>query len=460
MFKSLWFKFLILLLSVSIISLSAALILRELIVKDFEEYLEGKTEDRIYRIIAATEGSYEQYSGWNENALKEITIWALLIGYETKIFDINNNELMNTNKAVETLYPLMKRRIMAITGFPFVEKSTGKENFMSYPMFIGGKEIGTLEIVFFNPKEEQGKETIFMKRSNRFLILSLIALGGLSVVLSFIFSKKLTDPIKKLTAAAKDISEGNITTRISISGNDEISNLARTFNTMSGNLEIQESLRKKLTSNIAHELRTPLSSIQGELEGMIDGLIKIDKERLLSLREETGRLKKIIEGLEELSKAEASILELKRQLINLKSFLSNIKERFEKLFTDEGVKLGLECPDTLTLYADPDKISQIMINLLSNALKATKKGGDVRIKAGIKNTEVFIEVMDTGHGIKKEDLPFVFERFYKTSEGGLGLGLTIAKELADAHGGRIEVKSEYGEGSTFTLYIQNFTTPS
>jgi len=460
MLKSLWFKFLILLLSVSIISLSAALILRELIVKDFEEYLEGKTEDRIYRIIAATEGSYEQYSGWNENALKEITIWALLVGYEIKIFDINNNELMNTNKAVETLYPLMKRRIMAITGFPIVHKATGKENFISYPMFIGGKEIGILEIVSFNSKEEQGKETIFMKRANRFLILSVVVLGGLSIVLSLIFSKKLTDPIKKLTAAARNISEGKITTRISISGNDEISNLARTFNTMSGNLEIQESLRKKLASNIAHELRTPLSSIQGELEGMIDGLIKIDKERLLSLLEETGRLKKIIEGLEELSKAEASILELKRQMINLKSFLSNIKERFEKLFTDKGIRLELECPDTLKLYADPDKISQIMINLLSNALKATKRDGDVRIKAGIRNTEVFIEVKDTGQGIKKEYLPFVFERFYKTSEGGLGLGLTIAKELADAHGGRIEVKSEYGKGSIFTLYLPIFTESS
>lgn len=299
-----------------------------------------------------------------------------------------------------------------------------------------------------------------MKRANRFLILSVVVLGGLSIVLSLIFSKKLTDPIKKLTAAARNISEGKITTRISISGNDEISNLARTFNTMSGNLEIQESLRKKLASNIAHELRTPLSSIQGELEGMIDGLIKIDKERLLSLLEETGRLKKIIEGLEELSKAEASILELKRQMINLKSFLSNIKERFEKLFTDKGIRLELECPDTLKLYADPDKISQIMINLLSNALKATKRDGDVRIKAGIRNTEVFIEVKDTGQGIKKEYLPFVFERFYKTSEGGLGLGLTIAKELADAHGGRIEVKSEYGKGSIFTLYLPIFTESS
>ncbi|OHE55062.1 MAG: hypothetical protein A2Z47_02380 [Thermodesulfovibrio sp. RBG_19FT_COMBO_42_12] len=453
MLKSLWFKFLILLLSVSIISLSAALILRELIIKDFEEYLEGKAEDRIYRIIAAVEGSYEQYSGWNENALKEIAIWALLVGYETKIFDINSNELMNTNKAVETLYPLMKKRIMAITGFPFVEKSIDKENYMSYPMFIGGKEIGTLKIIFINLQEEQGKETIFMKRSNKFLIMSLFILGGLSIVLSFIFSKRLTDPVKRLTASAKDISEGKNKSRVSAYGNDEISILSRTFNMMADNLEIQESLRKKLTSNIAHELRTPLTSIQGELEGMIDGLIKIDKERFLSLHEETGRLKKIIEGIEELSKAEASALELKRQSIDLKPFLSSIKDRFERLFTGKGVKLDLECDDALTIYADPDKLSQIVINLLSNALRATDKGGNVKIKAWVKDRNGFIEVTDNGSGIKKEDIPFIFERFYKTYEGGLGLGLTIARELADAQGGRIEVQSEYGKGSAFTVCL-------
>jgi two-component system sensor histidine kinase BaeS len=460
MLKSLWVKFLILLFSVSIISLSAALILRELIIKDFEEYLEGKTEDRIYRIIASVEGSYEEYSGWNKNALKQITVWALLIGYETKIFDMDGNTLMNTNNAVETLYPLMKKRIMAITGFPFSEKSSDKEIFTSYPLFIGGKEIGTLEVVFFNPEKELGKETIFMKRSNRFLIMSLFILGGLSLVLSLIFSKRLTNPIKKLTASARDISEGKSKIRVSVSGNDEISILSRTFNMMAGNLEIQESLRKKLTSNIAHELRTPLTSIQGELEGMIDGLIKIDKERLLSLHEETGRLKIIIEGIEELSRAEASVLELKKQLIDIKPFLSNIKDRFERLFAAKGVKLDLQCDDSLNIYADPDRLSQIIINLLSNALKATDKGGNVRITAGLKGTEGFIEITDTGSGIKKEDIPFIFERFYRAYEGGLGLGLTIAKELAEAHGGRIEVQSEYGKGTTFTLYIPTFTTSS
>jgi two-component system sensor histidine kinase BaeS len=460
MIKSLWVKFLILLFSVSLISLSAALSLRELIIKDFEEYLDGETEDTIYRINAVIEGTYEKYSGWNQGALKDDAVWALLLGYELKILDMNENELVNTKKAVESFTPLMKRRIIALSGFSSDDGQSSREEFSSYPLFLGGKNIGSLYIKPVMFRKGQGKETIFMMRSNRFLLLSLFFVGGVSLFMSLIFSKKMTDPIKKLTDAARDISQGKIKSRVSFSGNDEISTLARTFNAMASNLEIQESLRRKLTANIAHELRTPLTVIQGELEGMIDGLIETDKERLLSLHEEAARLKKIIEGIEDLSKAEACILELNKQSFDLKPFLTNIKVRFESLFNDKGVALNLECGDRSTLYADPDKISQIVINLMVNALKATEKGGSVGIKAGINGSEGYIEVTDTGSGIKKEDMPFIFERFYKTSKGGLGLGLSIAKELADAHGGRIEVQSEYGKGSKFILYIPEFTTSS
>lgn len=460
MFKRLWIKYLILLFSVSMISLSASLILRELIIKDFEEYLEGEAEDRIYRLMAATEGSYEKNSGWNEDALKEKAIWALLLGYEIKIMDTDNHELMNTGKAVSSLPPLMKRRIIALSGFPSEEKIPDKEKFTSYPLFLGGNNIGSIEIKSVTSKDGQGKEFTFMMRSNRFLLMSLFIVGGLSVILSLIFSRKMTKPIKNLTEAAQHISDGNIKSRVSVKGKDELSNLARTFNAMADTLEIQESLRRKLTSNIAHELRTPLSAMQGEIEGMLDGLIKVDRERLVSLLEETGRLKHIIEGIEELSKAEASVLELLKQSIDLKPFLRNMKERFKIMFDDRGVRLVLECDDKMTLYADPDKLSQILINLLGNALRATGKDGEVRIKSGIRDKETYIAVTDTGSGIRKEDIPFVFERFYKTSDGGLGLGLTIAKELVEAHGGRIEVQSEYGKGSTFTVHIPSFTTSS
>jgi signal transduction histidine kinase len=461
MIKSLWVKFLILLLTISIISLSAALTLRKLIIKDFEEYLEGETEDRIYRVLAAVEGSYERYSGWNEESMKENAVWALLLGYEVKILDAENNELLTTEKAIEHLPPLMQRRISAIAGFTSENKPiTSNAPFTSYPLFLGGQGIGSIEIRPLLFKEGQGKETIFLMRSDRFLIIVVFVLGGLSVLLSLIYSKKMTDPIKRLTIAATNISEGNIKSRVSVRGNDEISNLSKAFNMMANNLEVQEALRRKLTSNIAHELRTPLSAMKGEIEGMLDGLIKIDRERLISLHEETDRLKHIIEGIEELSRAQASVLELHRKPVALKPFLSTLKERFEKLFFDKGVRLEFECADAITIDADPDKLSQIVINLLSNALKATDQGGVVRIKAGVTETDGFIEITDTGVGIKKEDLPFVFERFYRASEGGLGLGLTIAKELADAHGGRFDVQSEYGKGSTFILSIPKFTTSS
>jgi two-component system, OmpR family, sensor histidine kinase BaeS len=460
MIKSLWVKFVVLLFSVSVVSLSASLYLREMIIKDFEEYLEGETEDRIYRVTAAIEGTYEKYAGWSEDALKENAIWALLLGYEVKILGTDNHELMNTTKAVESLSPLMKRRITAISGLSAGDEGLGGGIFMNYPLFLAGKDIGYLEVKPVKPKEGQGKDIIFMIRSNRFLLLSLFIVGGLSTVVSLVFSRKLTDPIKKLTSAAKDISEGNIKSRVLVCGNDEISNLAKTFNAMAGNLEVQESLRRRLNANIAHELRTPLSVMQGELEGMIDGLIKIDNDRLLSLHEEAGRLKTIIEGFEELARAEASILHLKKQSIHLRPFLTHIKERFEKLFNDRGILLFLECDDASSLYADPDKISQIVINLLTNSLKATEKGGRVGIRGGIKAGEGYIEVTDTGIGVKEEEMSFLFERFYKKTAGGLGIGLAIARELAEAHGGRLEVRSEYGKGATFTLSIPEFTISS
>jgi two-component system, OmpR family, sensor histidine kinase BaeS len=453
MLKSLWVKFLLLLFSVSIISLSAALFLREMIISDFEEYLEGKAEDQIYRLLAAIEGSYEKNAGWNEDALKEKAVWALLFGYRIKITDVRDNELINTKKAVESLPPLMKKRIIAVSGFSPEEKPSVRQAYTTYPLFLAGKDIGFLQIRPMIFEEGQEKEAVFMMRSNRFLIISLFFLGGLSVLLSLVFSRRLTEPIKKLTMAAEQISRGNIKSRVAVSGNSEISTLSKTFNTMADNLEIQESLRRKMTSNVAHELRTPLSAMQGEIEGMLDGLMKVDRERLLSLHEETGRLRHIIEGMEELSRAEASVLEMRKQSINLKPFLTNIKGRFEKLFFDKDVRLELECDETMKLYADPDKLSQIVINLLSNALRVTDRGGRVWIKTGTKGQEGYISVSDTGCGIKKENLPFIFERFYKSSEGGLGIGLTIAKELTEAHGGRIEVQTEYGKGSTFTLYI-------
>lgn len=446
MLRRLWIKFFLLLFVVSLLALSSAFILRELMIRDFRDYLEGEMEDRVYRVVANMEGTYEKYSKWEENNIASDAVWAFLMGLEIKLKDMDGTIIMDTARAIKSLSPSMRRRIMAISE---TRASARKSDFVPYPLFLGGKEIGNLEVRFLLPE----KEFIFIRRSNRFLLISLLAVGGSAILFSFIFSRRLIEPIKKLESAAKAISEGALRSRVEICSKDEIGRLSETFNMMAQHLETLESLRKKLISDVAHELRTPISALRGELEGMIDGLIPMDKERLHSLYEEINRLRHILEGIEELSQAEASALWLRKQDIKLKPFLSNIMERFSRLVLDRGISLDVQCEEELSVNADPDRLSQVVVNLVSNAIKATDRGGKIWIESGEKNSKVFIEVGDTGHGIRPEDLPFIFERFYKMFEGGLGLGLSIAKDISEAHGGRIEVKSVYGKGASFTVFL-------
>jgi two-component system sensor histidine kinase BaeS len=324
-----------------------------------------------------------------------------------------------------------------------------KGGFLPYALFLGGTEIGHLEVRFLRPK----RENVFIERSNRFLAFSLVVLGSMALLFSIIFSRRLTNPIEELTDAVTAIERGNLKSRVIMAGSDEISKLSHAFNRMAKTLEIQESLRKKLASNIAHELRTPISIIRGELEGMMDGLIPVDRENIQALHDEMGRLRNIIEGLEELAQAEASVLTLSKSRFELSPFLENIIGRYGKMYENKGVTLDLQCDDGLIIHADPERLSQIVINLLSNALKATEKGGKVRVRAEGSFAGANIHVIDDGRGIKQVDLPFIFERFYRASEGGLGLGLAIVKELVEAHGGSIEARSEFGQGSSFIVSL-------
>ncbi|GAB4389960.1 MAG: ATP-binding protein [Thermodesulfovibrionales bacterium] len=444
MLRSLQGKFLLLLLAVVAVGLSATFLLRELMVRDFREFLEGEMEDRVYWVAASLESSFEKNGGWRDDDVVERTVWALMLGMEIRLLDYKGNLRMDTDQAMERLSPLVKRRLAAISERRPEDEET---RFVPYPLFLGGSEIGRLEVNFLEPR----KESLFVSRSNRFLLISLVALGGLAMLLGVVFARKMTGPIRKLTSAASEISQGNLSSSVDISTGDEIQRLAETFNRMARNLVTQEALRRKLTSNIAHELRTPLSAIRGELEGMMDGLIPVRKESLQSLYAETGRLRTILDGIAELSRAEASSLTLKKEPVGLGEFLGNITGRFSSVFAEKGVSLALDCPEGLTAQADPDKLSQIVINLLSNALKATERGGRVTLRAFPLEGGSAIEVSDTGRGIGTEDLPFVFERFYRASEGGLGIGLTIVKELVEAHGGAISARSEPGKGSTFTV---------
>jgi two-component system sensor histidine kinase BaeS len=353
---------------------------------------------------------------------------------------------MDTEQALKALPQNAAQKVQELS---LLQPEDPAGPFFQYPLFVRGEAIGTLGVRFLQPK----REAVFIKRSNLFLFGALGVLGGLAVILSVVFSGKLTRPLKKLESAAAAISEGDLSKRVDVRGQDELAGLAGVFNRMAQKLQIQDSLRKKLLSNVAHELRTPLTAVQGEIEGMMDGLIPVGKDQLQSLQEEVSRLKKMLEGMEELTRAQASALTLKKRKIEMKPFLENIAGRMSRPVRDKGIVTTIECEEGLTANADPDRLSEVVINLVSNALKAVEQGGTVTISAVRNGTDVVLEVRDTGIGIKEEDQPFIFERFYKSFSGGLGLGLAIVRELVQAHGGTIDVRSSYGSGSVFKVSL-------
>lgn len=444
--SSLRLRFLVLLLSVAAIALSAAILLRGFIIRDFRQYMDGEAQDRIQRVIAVIEGHHEQRAGWEPPVLAGDLVWALQMGLEARVYDAGGKPLLDTRRALEGLTPLMAKRVGDVSGY---DPAAVAGEFVPYPLFLQGREIGRLEARPLHPV----KEEYFISSSNRFLLYTLIALGTTALFLGVLAARRLSRPILELAAAAGEIAAGNLSRRVRVSGPDELVSLASSFNRMADAVEAQEGLRRRLVSSAAHELRTPLAIISGELEGMIDGVLPLSREGLSSMHDEARRLTAILNGVDDLTRAEAATVGLQREHLELKPFLGAIVGRFERLFAERRGVILLDCPEGLHLCADPDRLSQVVINLIANALKAIATGGRVTVVAASGDGLIRIEVADNGHGIAEADLPHLFERFYKGNGGGLGLGLAIVKELVAAHGGNVEVRSRVGEGTVFLVVL-------
>ena len=439
-------KLLILLLTVMAVALSAAVVLRGFIVNDFKNYIDGESQDRVQRVIAQLEGGYDLQGGWKRDALAVELAWSLQMGVDARVMDRSGTLLLDTREAIGLLNPLMRKRILEVSGY---DPSAASSEFISHPLFLKGVEIGQLDARLLNPL----KDDYFISSSNRFLVVSVAILGVIALVLSLVASRRLAKPVLELSAAAGDIAAGDLSRRVVIPGHDEIGKLAVSFNRMAETLESQEKLRRRLLAGAAHELRTPLAIISGELEGMIDGVLPTSRQGLQSMHDEAARLTSILNGLDDLTRAEAGVLSLQRESFELRPFLSAITGRFERLFTEKNAVLLLDCPVGLELFADPDRISQIVINLLTNALRAISNGGRVSVVASVTEHDVRLEIADNGVGIAETDCGHIFERFFKGSGGGLGLGLAIVKELVTAHGGSVSVQSRPGEGSLLLIAI-------
>jgi two-component system OmpR family sensor kinase/two-component system sensor histidine kinase BaeS len=283
----------------------------------------------------------------------------------------------------------------------------------------------------------------------------------LALVLSLVLSRSISRPVTELTGATQSVASGDLGARVSTGHAGEFGALARAFNAMAARLQRADELRRNMTADVAHELRTPLSVIRGKLEGVIDGVYPANEEHLAPILEEVAVLTHLVEDLRLLAQAEAGPLRLDRRPTDVGDLLRDARVNFTPRAEDRRVTLGLDLPDTLPeVPADWRRISQVLGNLIGNALQHTPPGGTVTLFAKALDDAVAISVRDSGVGIPPEAMPYIFERFWRgdkarvrTEYGGSGLGLAIVKQIVELHGGQIDVASELGRGATFTFTL-------
>jgi signal transduction histidine kinase len=281
-----------------------------------------------------------------------------------------------------------------------------------------------------------------------------------ALAMTLILSRRVLSPIKALSEAARRLGQGDFTQRVESKDRGEVGELARAFNSMANDLERAEQLRRNMVADVAHELRTPLSNIRGYLEAVNDGVMKPDTEAIQSLNEEAARLARLVDELQELNLAEAGELKLICQAEDISKLVGQSVLAFQAQAASKGVSLSIDLMDELPpVHIDSQRMAQVLHNLLDNAMVHTESGDDITISTTQKDNYVEVAVADTGEGIPDEELPYIFERFYRVDKsraratGGSGLGLTIAKRLVEAHGGSIEVQSELGKGSRFAFTL-------
>lgn len=282
-----------------------------------------------------------------------------------------------------------------------------------------------------------------------------------AVTVSSIVAWRIISPVRVLLAASKRMAAGDYGDRLTVNRTDELGELARSFNRMAGALNDTETRRMELIGNVAHELRTPLASIRGIMEGLTDGVLPPDAETFQDVQREASRLERLTSELSELSKAESGAMELTFAPVQLADLCRTAAGRLVGQFADKDVALSLELEESLPMvHADGERVLQVLINLLGNALQYTDPGGTVTVHCTRDGAALRVAVRDTGVGLSDDDLPRVFERFYRVDKsrsrarGGSGIGLTIALHLVRAHGGTIEAKSDGpGLGSTFTVVL-------
>ena len=328
------------------------------------------------------------------------------------------------------------------------------------PIEVADSDVGNVRVWVY------GSNTLMSKVDRQFQMdtfLALLVAGGIALVFALLFGmifvKSLVWPLDRITRTARELSEGNLSARTGISGSDELSRLAETMDDMAESFQRDRKLEQQLTSDVAHELRTPLMAIQANVEAMIDGVYEKDEEHLMLVDAEVGRLSKLVDGLLKLSRLEMRTTPMREEPVDLTALAVDVVSSHEAFIEDCGISISLGAQQDVKTLGDADMIRQAVTNLVSNAIRYTDEGGSITISVFREGRMAAIAVQDTGIGLSPEEEKMVFSRFWRADSGrakesgGLGIGLSLVKEIVDRHHGRVAVKGTKGVGATFTLYF-------
>lgn len=429
--------------------------------REFEKYLVDEHKVKIDNIITIARDLYNEQNGFTNINRAELQRYAEMQELYIEIKDSANNTVYSSGSA-HLYHKSMMQNMMGSNMHNFSGMNTGEYTENNYPLLVNTKNIGTITVGYFGTSYLSSSSVTFINTlNNSFIIAAFIALI-FGFIISIIISRQLSKPLLKITKTANEMRNGNLQSRALVkTSTKEIDDLSSSINYLAESLNKQDMLRKRLTSDIAHELRTPLTTLKTYLEAFIDGIWEPTVVRLEAFYEEIDRLTKLVDNLRNLAKLEQSNLNLNKSKIDLSDELEKIIDTFKPLYIKKDYKLFSNITPDIKAIIDKDKFKQIMNNLVSNAYNYLIPNGTVEVILKKEKQNIIIKVIDNGIGIPEKDLPYIFERFYRSdisrakNTGGSGIGLTITKSFVEAHGGKIYVESKLNEGTTFTIEFPN-----
>lgn len=428
-----------------------------LISRQFENYVEEQQNEKAEDMALNLSHQYDAMSGgWNLDYVHGLGMYALNEGYILKLSDEKQDILWDAQNHDMTLCSQMMESISSqmLEKYPGFD---GKFVTHRYDLKQGNQVVGYLDVSYYSPYYLNENEFHFIEALNQILIVVGICSLLMAVVIGLFLAGSLSKPIAKIVEITEIISDGDYSMRFQEGvKTKELEDLSRAVNYMAESLENQETIRKRLTSDVAHELRTPLANVSSYLEAIIEGVWEPTPERLQNCYDELERISKLVSDLERLKQMENENLKLDKTRENLLELVWAVIKNFEIQMESKNLRPVVTGGDVFACI-DRNRMQQVITNLISNAVKYSNENGTIRVRIEKNADMASIQVQDEGIGIPEKDLPLIFERFYRTDKsrnrrtGGAGIGLTIAKAIVQAHGGKIMAESKQGIGSTFTV---------